>query len=139
MVPAAFVLLPELPLNPNGKVDRNALPLPEGDAYAAHGHGAPQGDVRETTLAGIWEDLLRVKRIGRHDHFFELGGHSLLAMQLVSRIRTILRIDIPVRRVFESPTVAGFSDYIDKAIGWTSAESTSSVVALGTDRVEVEL
>ncbi|MQU79461.1 amino acid adenylation domain-containing protein, partial [Sinorhizobium medicae] len=81
MVPSAFVRLEALPLTPNGKLDRKALPAPDDDAYARTAYEAPQGAV-ETALAGIWQELLGLERVGRHDNFFELGGHSLLAVQL---------------------------------------------------------
>ncbi|MEY9404461.1 thioesterase domain-containing protein [Bradyrhizobium japonicum] len=84
MVPAAFVRLASLPLTVNGKLDRQALPAPEDDAYAHRSYAPPQGEV-ETMLAQIWAELLGVERVGRHDHFFELGGHSLLAVQLISQ------------------------------------------------------
>nr|WP_263623208.1 non-ribosomal peptide synthetase [Rhizobium sp. T1473] len=88
MVPSAFVRLDGLPLTPNGKLDRQALPAPDDDAYARTAYEAPQGEV-ETLLAGIWQELLGLERVGRHDHFFELGGHSLLAVQLLSRLRRL--------------------------------------------------
>ncbi|WP_033058582.1 non-ribosomal peptide synthetase, partial [Sinorhizobium arboris] len=76
MVPSAFVRLDVLPLTPNGKLDRKALPVPDDEAYARRAYEAPQGEI-ETLLAGIWEELLGIERVGRHDNFFELGGHSL--------------------------------------------------------------
>ncbi|MGO4779327.1 phosphopantetheine-binding protein, partial [Lysobacter sp. 2RAB21] len=86
MVPAAYVMLARLPLTSNGKLDRNALPAPEGDAYAQRAYEEPQGPV-ETALAQIWAELLQVERVGRQDHFFELGGHSLLALQMTARLQ----------------------------------------------------
>ena len=86
MLPAAFVRLETLPLTPNGKLDRKAFPAPEGDAYAVRAYEAPQGEI-EVELAAIWSELLKVERVGRHDHFFELGGHSLLAVTLIERMR----------------------------------------------------
>ncbi|WP_236712362.1 non-ribosomal peptide synthetase, partial [Pseudomonas sp. Root401] len=86
MVPVAYVHLEALPLTPNGKLDRKALPAPDLDALVTRGYEAPQGET-ETTLAQLWQDLLKVERVGRHDHFFELGGHSLLAVSLIERMR----------------------------------------------------
>ena len=104
MLPSAFVLMEKLPLTPNGKIDRKALPAPEGDAYAVRKYEAPQGEV-ETTLAGIWADVLKVERVGRHDHFFELGGHSLLAVKLIERMRR-KGLHADVRALFSTPTLA---------------------------------
>jgi amino acid adenylation domain-containing protein len=107
MVPVAFVHLDALPLNPNGKVDRKALPAPEGDAYAAHGYEAPEGET-EQTLAAIWADLLKIEQVGRHDNFFELGGHSLLAVTLIARMRQA-GLNADVQALFTAPTLAGLA------------------------------
>ncbi|KAA9382691.1 amino acid adenylation domain-containing protein [Neorhizobium galegae] len=104
MVPSAFVRLDGLPLTPNGKLDRQALPAPDDDAYARTAYEAPQGEV-ETALAGIWQELLGVERVGRHDNFFELGGHSLLAVQLMERLRR-LSLGVEVRTLFARPVLA---------------------------------
>ncbi|MGO1002252.1 amino acid adenylation domain-containing protein [Lysobacter sp. CA196] len=85
LLPAAYVHLAQWPLTANGKLDRNALPAPHLDAVATRRYEAPRGEV-ETTLAGIWCELLKLERVGRHDHFFELGGHSLKAINLVARV-----------------------------------------------------
>ena len=85
MVPAAYVRMEAMPLTPNGKLDRKALPAPDDDAVAQQTYEAPRGEV-EQRLAAIWSELLVVERIGRHDHFFELGGHSLLAVRLMTRL-----------------------------------------------------
>jgi hypothetical protein len=89
MVPAAYVVLESLPLTSSGKLDRNALPAPDSNAFAARGYEPPKGDTEET-LARIWAGLLRVERVGRHDNFFELGGHSLLGVRMLSRLRQAL-------------------------------------------------
>lgn len=86
MVPSAFVVLERLPLTENGKLDRGALPVPDSSAFVGRPYEAPQGVVEET-LAGIWQDVLRLRRIGRNDNFFELGGHSLLMVQLMEQVR----------------------------------------------------
>ncbi len=104
MLPAAYVKLEALPLTPNGKLDRKALPAPEGDGHAVRKYEAPQGEV-ETTLAGIWADVLKVERVGRHDQFFELGGHSLLAVTLIERMRQ-KGLHADVRALFSAPTLA---------------------------------
>ncbi|ANP91709.1 hypothetical protein BA011_37200 (plasmid) [Rhizobium leguminosarum] len=104
MVPSAFVRLDGLPLTPNGKLDRQALPAPDDDAYARAAYEAPQGEV-ETALAGIWQELLGVERVGRNDNFFELGGHSLLAVQLMERLR-LLSLGVEVRTLFARPVLA---------------------------------
>ncbi|MCA1371860.1 amino acid adenylation domain-containing protein, partial [Bradyrhizobium sp. BRP14] len=111
MVPAAFVRLEALPLMPNGKLDRKALPVPDDDAYARTVYEAPQGAV-ETALAAIWQELLGLERIGRHDNFFELGGHSLLAVQLLGRALSLdLRFD--AADLFQAPVLHELASKID--------------------------
>ncbi|HEX7312965.1 MAG TPA: amino acid adenylation domain-containing protein [Pyrinomonadaceae bacterium] len=113
MLPSSFVFLDALPLTPNGKVDRKALPAPEESEVAARAHTyvAPR-DETEAALAAICAGLLGVGEVGINDNFFELGGHSLLAMQLMTRLRSELSIEIPLRQFFENPTVAGLSEAI---------------------------
>ncbi|MGG4656962.1 amino acid adenylation domain-containing protein [Pseudomonas vlassakiae] len=110
MVPAQFMHLDALPLSPNGKLDRKALPAP--DALQDRPYEAPEGDT-ETLLAGIWCELLGVERVGRHDNFFELGGHSLLAVTLTSRLRE-QGLEADVRALFEQPTLAGYAAITDR-------------------------
>ena len=105
MVPQAFVVLERLPLLPSGKVDRRALPEPEREHSSSTGHQPPRTPV-EVTIADIWSAVLKVERVGIHDNFFELGGHSLLATQAMSRIRQAFEVDLPLRAIFEAPTVA---------------------------------
>jgi amino acid adenylation domain-containing protein len=107
MVPAAFVLLERFPLTTNGKLDRKALPAPDTDALARRGYAPPQGAV-ETTIATLWQDLLKVDRVGREDNFFELGGHSLLAVKLIERMRQV-ELSADVRVLFGQPTLAALA------------------------------
>ena len=111
MVPAAFVTMAALPLTPNGKLDRQALPAPDQDALALRQYEAPQGPIEEE-IVRIWQELLGVPRIGRQDHFFELGGYSLLATQFVARLRDVIGVDLPLLKVFQTPTVAGLAESV---------------------------
>ena len=114
MVPAVYVPLDEMPLSPNGKLDRKALPVPEAGAVAARAYEPPQGEI-EKTLAAICQELLHVERVGRHDSFFELGGHSLLATQLIATIRSRMDVELSLRTVFERPGIAQLAQVIATA------------------------
>ncbi|HYO58090.1 non-ribosomal peptide synthetase [Archangium sp.] len=113
MMPAAIVGLPAFPLTPSGKVDRKALPLP-GVAAGRAGFVAPRTDT-ERRLAELWARTLGVERVGVTDSFFELGGHSLLATQLVSRVRGTFGVELPLRSVFEEPTLEGLALRVEQA------------------------
>ena len=115
MVPAVFVLLDALPLMPNGKIDRRALPAPDRSRPELDKVFVAPRTPTEELLAEIWARLLDVERVGIHDNFFDLGGHSLLATQLVSRMREVFQVEIPLRRLFEVPTVAGLAESIEVA------------------------
>jgi hypothetical protein len=106
MAPSAYVVLTALPLTPNGKLDRKALPAPSpAEPHAGEDYEAPQTSM-EKQLARLWERLLRVERVGRRDNFFELGGHSLLATQTIISAREAFNVELPLRSIFEAPTVA---------------------------------
>ncbi|MHA4999254.1 phosphopantetheine-binding protein, partial [Streptomyces sp. SD18] len=128
MVPAAFVELATLPLTPNGKLDRSAVPEPEGLRPQLDGFEAPSGDAEEV-LAGLWAQLLGVDRVGATDNFFELGGHSLLATQVVSRIRELFELDIPLAALFDQPTVRGLAAVVEERI-WYEIEHMSEAEVL---------
>jgi thioesterase domain-containing protein/acyl carrier protein len=126
MVPVAFVRLESMPLTPNGKLDRKALPAPESEAYGRQGYRKPQGEV-EQSLAEIWSELLKVERVGRDDDFFELGGHSLLAVTLVSRIRSVLGVELPLALLFTASTLQALGRHLAKN---ADPNSWSPIVAL---------
>ncbi|MEM7588399.1 MAG: condensation domain-containing protein, partial [Acidobacteriota bacterium] len=106
MVPSTFVELEALPVAASGKLDRSALPAPEpGLQGSAREYRAPETPT-EGIVAGIWSEVLGVDRVGLDDHFFDLGGHSLLATQVVSRLRNAFEVEVPLRKLFEAPTVA---------------------------------
>jgi hypothetical protein len=111
MVPSAFVTLDALPLTPNGKLDRQALPAPDESSVMTRAYEAPVGEV-ELVIAHVWQKLLGLERVGRHDHFFELGGHSLLAVQVVSRLRQLLGVEVALRELFVQPILATFAQVV---------------------------
>jgi amino acid adenylation domain-containing protein len=121
MIPAAFVVVDALPLTPNGKVDRRTLVQWSGSSQppARAPFVAPRTPGEER-LAGIWKAVLATEQVGIHDNFFELGGHSLLATQVVSRIREAFAIELPLRYLFESPTVVSLAERIE-VLCWASA------------------
>ena len=129
MAPAAFVQLEALPLTPNGKLDRKALPTPEADAYTQRTYEPPQGEMEEV-LANLWQELLGVERVGRHDDFFELGGHSLLSARLVSQIRAQFGAELRIRDVFETPQLSSMAVVIEQGGGRVARPR---VVAVGRE------
>jgi aryl carrier-like protein len=104
MVPVAYVRLDEMPLTPNGKLDRKVLPAPDADAYATRSYEPPQGET-EIRMAEIWAEVLKVEPIGRHDNFFSLGGHSLMAVTLIERMRRE-GFEVDARTFFLAPSLA---------------------------------
>jgi amino acid adenylation domain-containing protein len=125
MIPSVFVTLTELPRLPNGKVNRKALPAPDRAGLEA-AYLAPRTPTEEI-LAGLWARVLNLERVGIHDNFFELGGHSLKATQLVSRVREAFNVELPIRALFESPTVAGLAAHLEAAQQTVAAPPITSV------------
>jgi len=113
MIPSALVQLEKLPLTANAKVDRRALPSPDINVYSTAIYEEPQGEIEET-MAQLWRGILNVQRIGREDNFFELGGHSLLATQVMVKVRASMSVDLPMRAVFEAPTLREMSARIEQ-------------------------
>ncbi|MEQ1974761.1 non-ribosomal peptide synthase/polyketide synthase [Xenorhabdus sp. SGI240] len=127
MLPSAFVTLESFPLTPNGKLDSKALPAPDLSAVVVRDYAAPVGEI-EITLAQIWQALLGLEQVGRHDHFFELGGHSLLATQLVARVRQRLARELPLQQLFEQPVLMHLAQTL------TSASTMAQIVIPVADR-----
>jgi acyl-coenzyme A synthetase/AMP-(fatty) acid ligase/acyl carrier protein len=111
MIPAAYVRLDDLPRTPNGKLDRKALPAPEADAYSTRSYEPPQGET-EMEVAAIWTDVLKLERVGRQDNFFKLGGHSLAAVQVVTRLRQALSVELTIRDLFAHPVLHLFAEHM---------------------------
>jgi FkbM family methyltransferase len=132
MVPAVYVPLDQMPLTPNGKLDRKALPAPEAGSVAARAYEPPQGEI-ETVLGAICQELLHIERVGRHDNFFEIGGHSLLATQLVAKIRSRWGVDLPLKTFFEQTTLAQLAQFI------ASAEKSNIPLIRPVDRSQFRL
>ncbi|HEX2190549.1 MAG TPA: amino acid adenylation domain-containing protein, partial [Longimicrobiaceae bacterium] len=133
MVPAAYVPLEALPLTSNGKLDRGALPAPDGAAYARRGHEPPR-NLTERVLAEIWTEVLGVEQVGRRDHFFDLGGHSLLAVRLVSRMREALNPAATVEDVFAHPTLCDLAARMAGTGEWFGTDHAIPVRETGSER-----
>uniref|UniRef100_UPI003878298D amino acid adenylation domain-containing protein n=1 Tax=Pseudomonas viciae TaxID=2505979 RepID=UPI003878298D len=130
MLPSAFVSLSALPLTPNRKLDRQALPAPDAEAYASRSQEAPQGQA-EIALAQIWRTLLKVESVGRHDHFFELGGHSLLVMRLIAQVREQLGVELNLSDVFAQPQLSALAQILSQAARSTRPD----IVPVSRDQV----
>ena len=136
MIPSAFVTLDNLPLTPNGKVDRKSLPAPDINSLIQKANFVAPQTPTEELVASIWEKVLRVSQVGINDNFFELGGHSLLATQLLLQVNDSCGVELPLSKLFEAPTVASLSNYIE-AISWVNQSLDTSNNTVST-REEVE-
>jgi amino acid adenylation domain-containing protein len=135
MIPSWFVFLDALPLTPNGKIDRNALPPPDGERpLLDQGFVEPRAEIEEL-VAQVWRDILKVEQVGVYDNFFELGGHSLLATRVVSRLRQNFDIDLPLRKLFELPSVAALAEHIAIVLQDKSRNKTPPIVPVSRDRL----
>ncbi|HEX8145220.1 MAG TPA: amino acid adenylation domain-containing protein, partial [Pyrinomonadaceae bacterium] len=138
MIPSAFVLMDALPLTTNGKVDRRQLPAPEQTRPEMEkAYVAPRNSTEEK-LSAICAEALRLERVGVYDNFFELGGHSLLAIQVLSRVQKTFQIDLPLRAVFETPTIAGLAQKIEEALSSGQAVAATPIERVARDG-ELEL
>ncbi len=128
MVPSAFVLLEALPLTPNGKVDRRALPAPDTSRPELESAFVAPSTPTEEKLATLWVQVLHLDRVSVHDNFFELGGHSLFATQLISKLRQAFEVELPLRALFEAPTIAELSKKIEQAKTSSTDSQESAIV-----------
>ena len=136
MVPSAFVTLQRFPLSSNGKVDRLALPAPMTEAFTNVGYAEPQGEV-EQILAGIWQELLHVERVGRRNNFFALGGHSLLIVQVMDRLRR-KGFSVDLRSLYESQTLADLASLLDRGVA-DKSEAPLGPIPYGTRVITPEM
>jgi acyl carrier protein len=137
MIPAAVVQLAELPRSPNGKIARAALPAPDGSVLRSGRLAMPRNQTEER-LAGIWANVLGLKELGIHDNFFDLGGHSLLGTQVILRVRDAFGVELPLRAIFQSGTVAGFSKLIEEAEASPSGCQRIEAVSRGPARASLD-
>ena len=119
MVPQHFAKLEAIPLTPNGKVDRRALPAPDNLRQNLDStYLAPRNEL-EQAIASIWQEVLKSEKVGVHDNFFEMGGHSLLTTQVASRLRRSVGVEVPLHRLFEATTVASLAELV-QTIAWAA-------------------
>ena len=130
MQPAAYVLLERLPLTPNGKVDQRALPAPQYGRADIGGAYVPPRNTLEELIAEVWCEVLQLERVGVNDNFFELGGHSLLAAQVLARLARLLKVELPLRGLFETPTVSALAAEAEKKLGAQEPLQAAPIVAL---------
>ncbi|MGG4444259.1 phosphopantetheine-binding protein, partial [Brevibacillus fortis] len=123
MVPSVFVWLEAMPLTPNGKIDRKQLPEPEWAQVASTQEYVGPRNQKEELVATIWSQVLGIEKVGIQDNFFELGGHSLLATRVISRLRDMFAGEVPIRILFENPTVAELSEALGSFLQETSGAS----------------
>jgi amino acid adenylation domain-containing protein len=134
MIPSSFVVLEALPLMPNGKVDRNTLPLPDGTRPPLTGQFASPRTEIEELIALTWQEVLKIEDVGIYDNFFELGGHSLLATQIVARLQEAFNKDVPLRVLFDAPTIAELAREVETIIRDGRAPELPPIVPVPRDR-----
>jgi amino acid adenylation domain-containing protein len=133
MVPSIFVPLQSLPLTPNGKLDRRSLPAPDVSRPSMEAPYVIPRNSTEAMLAGTWAELLGLERVGAYDNFFELGGHSLLAVRVLSRVRDSFKVELPLRAVFETLTVAGLARLVEEAQALGGKSQARPIVRLSRE------
>jgi amino acid adenylation domain-containing protein len=133
MIPSAYVYMESLPLTPSGKIDRRALPIPERKMANDGPFVGPRTAIEEI-VAGIFEEVLKIERVGIDDNFFEIGGHSLLATRVISRVKNTFGVEIGVRSIFEKPTVKGLASRIEEVVGTGERDDAPPLISALRDR-----
>jgi amino acid adenylation domain-containing protein len=136
MVPAQIMFMLSFPQTPNKKIDRKAFPAPDTEVHGPDDEVEQPANSVEHGLAAVWKELLGLQRVGRDDNFFESGGHSMIAMQLVSRVRKRFNVDLPLRNIFQHPTLAGQAEVIE-ALLWSASDKGRLELAGAREVVDV--
>jgi len=138
MIPSAFVFLEAFPLLPNGKIDRRALPAPSRARPALNAPYVAPRTPTESELARIWAEVLDLEQVGIDDNFFELGGHSLLATRVISQLRDSFQTETPLEALFETPTIAGIANVLEKTRGSDAKIRTSAIVPISREATRIK-
>jgi acyl carrier protein len=137
MLPQHFIKIDALPLTPNGKIDRRALHVLKVDISFCNEEYIPPDSSTERMLAEIWKNIISIPRVGRTDNFFEIGGHSVLAVQMISMVREVLNVELPLRTVFETKTLTDLSQYVDALLyAATSASAALNENSAAREKIE---
>ena len=138
MVPSAFMFLESLPLTPNGKLDRKALPAPDQTRPELEETFSRREHRSRSMLANIWAEVLKLDQVGVHDNFFHLGGHSLLATQVISRIRDTFKLDLPLRSLFEAPTIDGLAQRVRELKEQQKLTQEANIIPIVRERFRIQ-
>jgi acyl carrier protein len=138
MIPAAFVMIDAMPMTPNGKLDRKALPAPDFAVVRKTRDSVPPSTNTEIALARIWESLLKIDKVGIHENFFDLGGHSILAVRLMTQIRSSFGVQLPLHHIFRTSTISGLAALIESKLWIQSGPHMADAAAAGP-QVEIEI
>lgn len=139
MVPSGFMLMDALPLTPNGKVDRQALPPPDHTALHLEESFVAPRNAMEEQIAAIWSEVLKLEQIGIHNDFFDLGGHSLSAAQVMSRVREVFHVELPLRLLLEGLTIADMAAFITREQAEMSGDADTARILTLPDREQGDL
>ena len=137
MIPSVYMKLDAMPLTPNGKIDRKALPEPDYEQMMSNSYVAPSSET-EKQLVEIWSEILDVDKVGVQDNFFDIGGHSLMATQVISKIREVFQCEIPLRDIFDEPNIENLAKIIDEVLADGGASSVESIQRIDRSIADVD-